>query len=58
MTWFFIFPTEPSATGADEATPAVAGPGTGRESILSGAYTGPVFEQQKWEDGSDMTICA
>ena len=29
-----------------------------REAILSGAYKGPIFEQKKWEDGSDMAICA
>ena len=29
-----------------------------REAILSGDYKGPVFEQKKWEDGSDMAICA
>ena len=29
-----------------------------REAILSGAYKGPVFEQKKWQDGSDMAICA
>ncbi len=32
--------------------------GQAREAILSGAYKGPVFEQKKWEDGSDMAICA
>jgi hypothetical protein len=31
---------------------------TAREAILSGAYEGPIFEQKKWEDGSDMAICA
>ena len=25
---------------------------------LSGPYRGPVFEQKKWEDGSDQAICA
>ena len=29
-----------------------------RRSILSGAYRGPLFEHKKWEDGTDMTICA
>jgi hypothetical protein len=29
-----------------------------REAILSGAYEGPIFEQKKWEDGSNMAICA
>ena len=29
-----------------------------RDAILSGAYEGPIFEQKKWEDGSNMAICA
>jgi hypothetical protein len=29
-----------------------------RDTILSGAYEGPIFEQKKWQDGSNMAICA
>jgi hypothetical protein len=29
-----------------------------RDAILSGAYEGPIFEQKKWQGGSNMAICA